>query len=261
MLFRSNIAMGGHKVTGLASGSATDDAATYGQLASMLNGLDWQGSVLRADLNAPPGSPSIGDRYVVAASPTGAWSGHTNAIAIYDGGGWTFLTPNKGMTTNIEGGAGAGTDICFDGTNWVNIGASVDHNATLNRSADNAHSQYQLGSAKDQNGGYAGLDVNGLVNKPVKALRTANPDPGSLNPGDVWVNGVDLRFRNNNGGSPQTETVERQVSKDQNGGYAGLDVNGLVNKPVKALRTANPDPGSLNPGDVFGRRIDMGNAP
>lgn len=253
----ADLTMGGHKIVGLSSGSATDDAATYGQLTSMLSGLDWQASVLRADLSAPPGSPSGGDRYVVAASPTGAWSGHAKAIAVYGGGAWTFITPTKGTTTNVEGGTGAGTDIYFDGTNWVNIGASVDHNATLNRSAADAHSQYQLGSERDANGGYAGLDVGGIVNKPVKALRTASPDPGSPAAGEVWVNGVDLRYRNNGGGGGQTETVERQANKDANNGYAGLDGGGAVNKPVKTVRTASPDPSSPNPGDVWVNGVDL----
>lgn len=252
-----DLAMGGHKVVGLSSGSATDDAATYGQLTSMLNGLDWQASVLRADLSAPPGSPSSGDRYVVAASPTGAWAGHAKAIAVYSGGAWTFITPTKGTTTNVEGGTGAGADIYFDGTNWVNIGASVDHNATLNRSAADAHSQYQLGSERDANGGYAGLDGGGLVNKPVKAVRTASPDPSSATAGEVWVNGVDLRYRNNGGGGGQTETVERQANRDANGGYAGLDGGGVVNKPVKTVRTASPDPSSPNPGDVWVNGVDL----
>ncbi len=257
----ADLAMGGHKIVGLASGSATDDAATYGQLTSMLNGLDWQASVLRADLNAVPTSPapSAGDRFLIAAGASGSpWGGHVGEIAVFNGGSsWTFIAPTKGTTVHVDGGTGGGTDLTFDGVNWVNIGVSVDHNATLNRSAADAHSQYQLGSARDANNGYAGLDGGGLVNKPVKAVRTASPDPGSPNPGDVWVNGVDLRFRNNNGGGAQTETVERQANKDANNGYASLDGGGLVNKPVKAVRIASPDPGSPNPGDVWVNGLDL----
>ena len=257
----ADLAMGGHKIVGLSSGTATDDAATYGQLTSMLNGLDWQASVLRADLNAVPTSPapSAGDRFLIAAGASGSpWGGHVGEIAVFNGGSsWTFIAPTKGTTVHVDGGAGGGTDLTFDGINWVNIGVSVDHNATLNRSAADAHSQYQLGSERDANNGYAGLDGGGLVNKPVKAVRTASPDPGSPNPGDVWVNGVDLRFRNNNGGGAQTETVERQANKDANNGYASLDGGGLVNKPVKAVRIASPDPGSPNPGDVWVNGLDL----
>ncbi len=252
-----NIAMGGHKVTGLAAGAGTDDAATYGQLTSMLNGLDWQASVLRADQNVVPTSPapSAGDRFLVAAgASSGAWNGQSKKITVLNADTtWTFIAPTKGTTVHIETGAGAGTDVTYDGTNWVNIGASVDHNATLNRSADDAHSQYQLASAIDTANGYAGL-TGGLVNKPVKAIRIVS-DPGSPTPGEVWINGVDLKYRNNNGGGAQTEVVERVAMKDQNDGYAGL-TGGLVNKPVKSIRTSS-DPGSPSPGEVWVNGLDL----
>jgi len=35
------------------------------------------------DLTAPPGSPADGDCYIVAASPTGAWSGKAGKITFY----------------------------------------------------------------------------------------------------------------------------------------------------------------------------------
>ena len=40
-------------------------------------------SVLDRDISSPPGSPAEGDRYIVAANPTGAWSGKTGAIAAF----------------------------------------------------------------------------------------------------------------------------------------------------------------------------------
>ena len=42
-------------------------------------------------LNTPPGSPAIGDRYVVGPAPTDAWSTATNEITEYDGS-WNFTT-------------------------------------------------------------------------------------------------------------------------------------------------------------------------
>lgn len=48
------------------------------------------------DLTAPPGAPAEGDRYIVAAAPTGAWAGQAGKIAIYQDGGWSFLTPREG---------------------------------------------------------------------------------------------------------------------------------------------------------------------
>jgi hypothetical protein len=53
-------------------------------------------SVLDRDLAAPPASPAAGDRYLVAASATGAWSGHSGAIAAWQDGAWLFYSPREG---------------------------------------------------------------------------------------------------------------------------------------------------------------------
>ena len=52
--------------------------------------------VLDKDLATPPGSPSEGSRYIVAASPTGAWAGHAADIAAYQDGAWMFYPPREG---------------------------------------------------------------------------------------------------------------------------------------------------------------------
>jgi hypothetical protein len=59
-------------------------------------------SVKDRDLTAPPGSPAEGDRYVVAASGTGAWSGHDGQLAVYLGGAWKFWTLREGWTLWID---------------------------------------------------------------------------------------------------------------------------------------------------------------
>ena len=52
--------------------------------------------VLDKDLNSPPGSPAEGARYIVAASPTGTWSGHAGKVAAYQDGAWGFYSPREG---------------------------------------------------------------------------------------------------------------------------------------------------------------------
>ena len=54
---------------------------------------------------APPGSPSAGDRWIVPAGATGAWSGQTGKIAVYPptGSTWVFITPKTGWTAFVEG--------------------------------------------------------------------------------------------------------------------------------------------------------------
>jgi hypothetical protein len=54
------------------------------------------GAIVDRDLATPPGSPAEGAVYLVAASPTGAWSGQAGKLAVYLSG-WYFLTPKDGM--------------------------------------------------------------------------------------------------------------------------------------------------------------------
>lgn len=55
-----------------------------------------QARVLDKDLSAPPGSPAAGDTYIVAGSPSGAWTGHAGKIARWSGTVWEFVTPKAG---------------------------------------------------------------------------------------------------------------------------------------------------------------------
>lgn len=55
--------------------------------------------------NAPPGSPSDGDSYVLGAAPTGAWAGRANCLAVYVGGAWSFVPGNDDAGTPIAMGA------------------------------------------------------------------------------------------------------------------------------------------------------------
>jgi len=59
-------------------------------------------SVKDRDLATPPGSPVAGDTYIVAGSPTGAWVGHVNDVAVWSGLAWVFATPRMGWFCYIE---------------------------------------------------------------------------------------------------------------------------------------------------------------
>jgi Protein of unknown function (DUF2793) len=50
----------------------------------------------------PPASPVIGNCYIIAGGPTGAWSGHAQQLAGYTSGGWRFLAPRDGMTALVR---------------------------------------------------------------------------------------------------------------------------------------------------------------
>lgn len=58
-------------------------------------------TVLDRNLNAPPGSPSDGDCYIVGSAPTGDWAGHANDVAMYIGTAWLFRTPKNGWRAYV----------------------------------------------------------------------------------------------------------------------------------------------------------------
>ena len=53
-------------------------------------------------LGAPPTTPANGDRYIVAPSPTGAWSGKTGQIAVRIADTWEYHAPKIGWLCYIE---------------------------------------------------------------------------------------------------------------------------------------------------------------
>jgi len=56
----------------------------------------------RAD---PPASPNFGDCYIVGTSPTGEWSGKSQAVAGYTSGGWRYVEPVEGMSVYVKSDA------------------------------------------------------------------------------------------------------------------------------------------------------------
>lgn len=78
------------------SGSQASKHVTVNQALQRLDGIV-QCAVINMITTAPPGSPSDGDSYVIAATATGAWAGKEGQIAIYDGG-WIYVVPEEGFS-------------------------------------------------------------------------------------------------------------------------------------------------------------------
>jgi Protein of unknown function (DUF2793) len=57
-----------------------------------------QGVVVAVAPVSVPATPSLGQSWIVGASPSGAWVGHANALACWTTGGWRFAGPIEGMT-------------------------------------------------------------------------------------------------------------------------------------------------------------------
>ena len=81
-----------------ATNSETTANETFQQIDALL-----PGRVEDRDLTAPPGSPSDGDLYIVAASATGDWAGQDGNLALWNTGtGWQFFSPVGGMTIFVQ---------------------------------------------------------------------------------------------------------------------------------------------------------------
>ena len=62
-----------------------------------------------------PASPAQGDRYIVGPSPTGAWVGMTDKIAVYLDTTWSFFTPKAGWRARCNDTGGS---LRHDGSAW-----------------------------------------------------------------------------------------------------------------------------------------------
>lgn len=88
----------------------------------VLEEFEWQQPVINMNTTTPPGSPSKGDRYVVASGATGDWSGEDDNIAYCSnatGPVWSFTEAKEGMIVWDE----YRDDYWhYDGSTWVKHG-------------------------------------------------------------------------------------------------------------------------------------------
>jgi len=66
----------------------------------VLNNFQWQKPVTDKTHTAPPAA-SKGDRYIVAATASGTWTGKEKQIAEYNGATWDFVVQTAGMAVYI----------------------------------------------------------------------------------------------------------------------------------------------------------------
>ncbi len=114
------------------AGNTTSDLWTASKIVSYVDslagGISWQEPVIDKDVDTPPGSPSTGDRYIVSASPaapSGAWVGHDNDIAEWNGTSWDFTAETEGFACWVDD---EDSQYVFNGTSWVKLGTTVTHN-------------------------------------------------------------------------------------------------------------------------------------
>ncbi len=87
---------------------------TVNQAFARIDAILNSGAKSRA-VATPPASPASGDLYIVAASPTGDWSGQAGKLTYYDGI-WRFITPMEGMTLWVND---ENLIYSYDGSAWI----------------------------------------------------------------------------------------------------------------------------------------------
>jgi len=70
-------------------------------LAVQFSDIGFWPNVLDKDLTAPPGSPSLGDTYIVATGATGLWAAQDDKIAVWDSS-WKFYAQAEGWTAWVS---------------------------------------------------------------------------------------------------------------------------------------------------------------
>jgi hypothetical protein len=118
-------------------------------------------AVISKTLAAPPGSPANGDRYIVAASPTGAWAGHANNVTVWTtdnpitpSGLWEFYPPKFGW---IAPCLTDGLVYVYNGSAWIALGGggsstlAADTDVLISSPADGDVLTYVASASKWEN--------------------------------------------------------------------------------------------------------------
>lgn len=118
----------GKRITNMAQGVDSADAASVGQLMDVAAGLgqaaEWQESVLTIVADPLGTTWTPGDRVLVSATPTvgGAFEYNANAIAVYKEGipgnfHWEYITPTVGTYVSVDDQADS--IFFFGGSYWT----------------------------------------------------------------------------------------------------------------------------------------------
>jgi hypothetical protein len=145
----------------VATPSSGTDAANKAYVDALVSGLSWQNPVLDKDLTAPPGSPTLGDRYIVGASATGDWATHDEKIAEYNGSGWDFSVPSEGFACWVED-----EDLFYvynNANDWAVFSSVVNHNTLAGLQGGTSNEYYHLTSAEhtEITAFFAATDISG----------------------------------------------------------------------------------------------------
>lgn len=125
--------------------SLNNELVTKEYVDNLVQGLDWQNSVLDRDLVTSPISPSSGDRYIISGIG-GDWStGTINDIAEWNGTAWIFETPNEGFASWIED---ENILVVYNGSSWITFSSATSHNNLSGLQGGTTNQYYHLTSSQ-----------------------------------------------------------------------------------------------------------------
>lgn len=133
---------------------------TRGFVEALVQGIDWQQSVI-SDVLATPPAHVEGARYLIPAGATGDWSGNVDDITQSVSSAWVFTTAVEGMTVPVNN---IGRTRRFTSSVWISLGSTIDHANTIGlTTGDAGHTQLQLRSEKGSASGYVGLTAGSKI--------------------------------------------------------------------------------------------------
>lgn len=100
-------------------------------ITDAVNGLSWQKPVKSVVSAEPSGTATAGDRYLVLGAgdsnvATGAFAGHENSVAEWDGSKWVFFVPVDGAALFAEDDD---KQYAYNGSEWVSMAAALAYSA------------------------------------------------------------------------------------------------------------------------------------
>jgi Protein of unknown function (DUF2793) len=123
-------------------------------------------AIIDRDLTVAPGSPSDGDRYIVAIGASGNWAGQDGNIAAFQDNAWMYYSPVAGWLAYIIDEA---LLYVHDGTNWsAYSGSGLGGSSTiLNDNANGAQTRFEL---IEEELTLSGASVDSTVQIPDRAI-------------------------------------------------------------------------------------------
>lgn len=157
-----NLDMTNNRILNLPDPTSDNEAVRKKYVDDLADSFSWKTAVLDKDLITPPGSPGIGERYIVASPASGLWFGHDQDIAEWTGSLWVFTDPKEGDTVHV-----ADEDAYYHYhalTNmWERMETKFDHGLLLGL-ADDDHLQYLNRSGVRPMTGSLDMGNNPIVN-------------------------------------------------------------------------------------------------